>query len=707
MNDPMFEPERYELAEPPHYRFELDRRGVLKLFAALGGGLVVVAAMPGASAQGRGGGQRPPMPADVASWLHIDEAGRVTAYTGKVEIGQNIRTSLAQAIADELRVPIAGITLVMADTDLTPYDAGTFGSQTTPRMAPVLARAAATAREMLIDLAAATWKIDRRQIRAENGAIVAGDGRALAYGTLTQGRKLAGAATADPAAVDAWRARGTAVRKVNGRDIVSGRHVFTPDLVRPGMLVGRLVRPPAYLATMGRVQDDEARAMPGVTVVREGDLLGVVAPDERTADRAVAAIRVEWSDPPAQPTSETLYAHLVPDVTRRGGGTPRTRGNVDAARAKAARLIRATYHIPYIAHVPLEPRAAVAEWQDGKVTVWTGTQRPFGVRSEIMSAFGLTEPQVRVIVPDMGSGYGGKHTGEQAIEAARLARAAGRPVKLVYTRAEEFMWGYFRPAGVIAITAGVDGAGRLMLWEFDNWNSGASGLSTPYDIPNAREGFHTADSPLRQGSYRGLAATANHYAREMHMDAVARALDVDAVEFRMRHLDASRPEAARMRAVLSAVAETCDWPRPSQPGRSLGIACGTEKGSYIATAAELSRTPAGFRVERIVAAFECGAVVNPDGLRHQVEGAIVQGLGGALFEAVRFAGGRLLNGTMRGYRVPRFRDVPAIDVVLLDRPDLPSAGAGETPIVCVAPAIGSAARAFGRVAERLPVTLEA
>jgi isoquinoline 1-oxidoreductase len=162
-----------------------------------------------------------------------------------------------------------------------------------------------------------------------------------------------------------------------------------------------------------------------------------------------------------------------------------------------------------------------------------------------------------------------------------------------------------------------------------------------------------------------------------------------------------------MRAVLSAVAETCGWPRPSQPGRSLGIACGTEKGSYIATAAELSRTPAGFRVERIVAAFECGAVVNPDGLRNQVEGAIVQGLGGALFEAVRFADGRLINGTMRGYRVPRFRDVPAIDIVLLDRPDLPSAGAGETPIVCVAPAIGSAARAFGRVAERLPVTLEA
>ena len=706
MNGPHVEPERYELHEPLPGRVEPDRRDVLKLFGALGGGLLVFAALP-VSAQrgGRGGGQRPPMPTDVASWLHIGEDGRVTAYTGKVEIGQNIRTSLAQAIADELRVPLDRVSLVMADTALVPYDQGTFGSQTTPRMAPVLARAAAAAREMLIDLAARTWALDRRAVRAENGAVIADDGRTLAYGALTKGQQLVGTATADPASRDAWRVRGTAVPKLNGPAIVTGRHTFTPDLTRPGMLVGRLVRPPAYLATLRRVQDAAARAIPGVHVVHEGDFIGVVGPNERTVARAVAAMQVEWSDPPAQPSAETIYEHLRPAVSIGGTGAPRERGDVDRARARATRVIEARYRIPYIAHVPLEPRAAVAEWHDGKLTVWTGTQRPFGVRAELMSAFGLPESRVRVIVPDMGSGYGGKHTGEQAIEAARLARAAGRPVQLVYTRAEEFMWGYFRPAGVISVRAGVDASGALISWEFDNWNSGASGLATPYDVANAREAFHQADSPLRQGSYRGLAATANHYAREMHMDAVARALGVDAVEFRLRHLDASRPEAARLRAVLSAVAERSGWPRPSQPDRALGIACGTEKGSYVATAAELSRTADGFRVERLVAAFECGAVVNPDGLRNQVEGAIVQGLGGALFESVRFAGGRLLNGSMRAYRVPRFRDIPALDIVVLDRPDLPAAGAGETPIVCVAPAIGSAARSYGRVSDGLPVAL--
>jgi nicotinate dehydrogenase subunit B len=303
-------------------------------------------------------------------------------------------------------------------------------------------------------------------------------------------------------------------------------------------------------------------------------------------------------------------------------------------------------------------------------------------------------------VPDTGSAYGGKHTGEYAIEAARLAKAAGKPVKLVWTRKEEFSYGYFRPAGVIDVKAGVDAAGRLTAWEFDNWNSGSSAIQTPYDIPNRRIRFHSSDSPLRQGSYRGLAATANHYVREMHMDAIARALDVDAVEFRMRHL-----KDERMRAVLTAVATKAGWPRPSVAGRALGIACGTEKGSYIATAAEVSRAASGFTVERLIVAFECGAIVNPDGLNNQVEGSVIQGLGGALFEAIEFGDGAIANGSMAKYRVPRFKDTPPIEILLLDRKDLPSAGAGETPIVCVAPAIGSAVRGFGKVANELPVRL--
>jgi len=706
--DASLEPERYELVEPARYRFELERRDFLRVLGAMGGGLLVVSSLDGISgAQESGrGGQGGSVPSDVASWVHIDKEGRVTVFTGKVEIGQNIRTSLAQAVSDELRVPMRTISLVMADTDLTPFDQGTFGSQTTPRMAPVLARAAATARELLIDRAAAEWQVGRDTLTAEAGRVRAKDGRSAGYGELVDAAELKGVVAANTAIQPKarWSERGAPARKVNGPEIVTGRQAYTPDVVRPGMLYGRVIRPPAYGAKLKRLDADAARTMPGVQIVVDGEFIGVVAASARILARAVEAVRAEWTPAPSQPSASSVYEHFRATATletRGRGGGQQSDGDVVAARAKAAVTLSESYRIPYIAHVPLEPRASVAEWgADGRVTVWTGTQRPFGVRSEMTQAFHVAEDRVRVIVPDMGSGYGGKHTGEQAIEAARLSKAVGKPVKVVYTRAEEFMWGYFRPGGVIDVTAAVDASYRLTAWEFHNYNSGASGLPTPYTVPNKIQAYHAADSPLRQGSYRGLAATANHYAREMHMDALARKLRVDPVEFRRTHI-----ADPRLRAVLDAVAERVGWSRPRTADKSVGIACGTEKGGFVATAAEISRSPTGFVVDRLTVAFECGAIVNPDGLNNQVEGAVVQGIGGALFEAVEFADGRLGNGTMAQYRVPRFKDVPVIDVILIDRPDLPSAGAGETPIVCVAPAIGSAVRGFGEIEPALPVRL--
>jgi len=694
--------ERYELTEAPRYTFEVDRRDFMRIFGAMGGGLLVFASMPGAAQESGRTGQQT-VSSDVSAWVHVDERGHITGYTGKTEIGQNIRTSLTQAIADELRVTIDRVSLVMADTDLVPFDQGTFGSQSTPRMAPQLARAAAAAREMLLDRAAAQWNVERSTLAVKDGRIV-GPGHSAGYGEITKGQKLAGAvpAGASPSRIADWMVRGTPQKKVDGVAFVTGRHRYTPDITRPGMLYGVVIRPDGYAGTLGSLDDGAARAMAGVTVVRDGTFAGVVAPTDRLARKAASSVKAEWRVSADLPSSQTVYDHLKKTATTGGGrgGAPTVAGDVSAARAAAAWTFDASYRIPYIAHVPLEPRSAVAEWSEGKVTVWTGTQRPFGVRTELADAFRIPETQVRVIVPDTGSAYGGKHTGEFAVEAARLAKAAGKPVKLVWTRVEEFRFGYFRPAGVIDVKTGVDADGRITAWEFDNWNSGPSAIQTPYDIPNRRIQFHQSESPLRQGSYRGLAATAKHYVREMHMDAIARALGVDAVEFRLKHL-----KDERMRNVLTAAAQKIGWPKASSTNRALGIACGTEKGSYVATAAELSPAGKAFKIERLVVSFECGAIVNPDGLTNQVEGSIVQGLGGALFEAIEFAEGRLLNGSMAQYRVPRFKDIPPIEVVLLNRKDLPSAGAGETPIVCVAPAIGSAARNFGTVATELPVKL--
>ncbi len=339
--------------------------------------------------------------------------------------------------------------------------------------------------------------------------------------------------------------------------------------------------------------------------------------------------------------------------------------------------------------MPLEPRVALARVDGDTATVWVGTQRPFAVRWDVAAALGLPEDRVRIVVPDFGGGFGGKHTGDVAVEAARLARAAAAPVRVAWTREEEFSWAYFRPAAVIDVRSAARCDGTLTSWEFTNVNSGAAGLRSPYQVAHQRVRFLAADSPLPQGSYRALAATANHFARESHLDELAHALGVDPVQLRLRHLSDSR-----LAAVLRAAADGIGWPGHAGDGVGTGIACGVEKDARVATAADVAVADDGtLQVRRIVTAFDCGAVVDPDGLRNQIIGATVMGLGGALFEAIRFRDGRVLNPTFADYRVPCLPDIPPIDVIVLDHPDLASAGGGETPIVAVAPALANAVHA--------------
>jgi nicotinate dehydrogenase subunit B len=679
--------ERYELVEDARYRFAFDRRDFLK---TLGGGLLVLLAAPRLDGQesGRSQSRADALPADVNAWLHIAPSGEVTVFTGKTEVGQNIRTSLTQAVAEELHVPIASIVLVMADTARTPFDMGTFGSRTTPTMNAQLRRVAASARQVLIARAAEKWQVSADEVSVTEGKVTRrGSGEALSLADLVSEQPLVATVSADVKTIEpsAWHVAGTPLAKIDGRAFVTGRHQYTSDVSRPTMGHGRMVRPPRYGAGISAVDSAAAQAMAGVTVVRDGNFLGVVAATTEAAGRAVAAITATWTGGDSQ-SGRTLFDDLRKTAEHAAGAGGYTAGDVDAAIGSASRTFEGSYSVAYIAHCPLEPRAAVAEWAGDALTVWTGTQRPFGVQGELAEAFHMPRESVRVIVPDTGSAYGGKHTGEAAIEAARLAKAAGRPVSLVWRRDEELTWAYFRPAGVIDVRSGVGPDSRMTAWEFHNYNSGPSGIRTPYDIAHQRIAFHPATSPLRQGSYRGLAATANHFARETHMDEVAAALAVDPLVFRRSHLG-----DARVTAVLEAAASRFGWTgRRQTPGHGFGLAAGTEKGGYVATCAEVAVDGHDVRVVRVVVAFECGAIVNPDGLRNQVEGAVIQGLGGALFEAIEFHAGTITNARFADYRVPRFRDVPAIDTVLVNRPDLTSAGAGETPIVAIAPAIGNA-----------------
>ncbi len=694
------EPERYELFASPLYRFKIDRREFFKLF---GGGIVLFFTLKDAVAfqrpqqkqlgeSGRASSGRS-LPEEIGGWLHIGEDGRVTVYTGKVEVGQNIRTSLAQVVAEELRVPLESISLVMGDTNLTPFDMGTFGSRTTPVMGAQLRTVSAAAREVLIDLAAERLKADRALLQAADQRVFnTRTKQSIGYGQLTKGQKLLKEISQDAPKTppDKWMVAGKSAPKVDGRAFVTGKHHYASDMKRPGMMYGRVVRPTAFNAALAACDTRAAEALAGVTVVKDGNFIGVAAPDSHLAARAARLVKAEWKTTP-QPSSQELFDYLKKKTSEGRGyerNSPTARGSISEGLAAADKKLEQTYTVAYIAHAPLEPRAALAEWDEGKLTVWTGTQRPFGVRGELAEAFNITEDRVRVIMPDTGSGYGGKHTGEAAIEAARLARAVGKPVKLVWTREEEFTWAYFRPAGVIDISSGVRDDGTITAWEFHNYNSGSAAIQPLYEIANQRIEFHASDSPLRQGSYRGLAATANHFAREMHMDEMARSLNMDPLEFRLKNL-----KDERFRAVLEAAAKAFGWGKiKSAPGRGFGIAGGFDKGGYVATCAEvgIDRSTGKVKIVRVVEAFECGAIINPDQLKNQIEGAIIMGIGGALFEAVEFENGKILNSRFSSYRVPRFGDVPKIEVVLIDRKDLPSAGAGESPIVGLAPAVGSA-----------------
>jgi CO/xanthine dehydrogenase Mo-binding subunit len=687
----VIEPERYEFGARPIHHFDLQRRDFFKL---LGAGIAVFSVVQRAGAQESGGARGfrgEEAPKDITSWLHIGEDGKVTVFTGKVEIGQNIRTSLAQSVADELRVPFESVRMVMGDTELTPFDMGTFGSRSTPYMTPQLRRAASAARDVLVAEAAKEWSVAAGGLVASDGKVTEpASGRSFSYGELARGKLLAqDMPDADPITqVAEWTVAGKPLRKVDGRAFVTGKHQYTVDLRPAGLMYGKVLRAPSFGATLVSVDTRAAEAMPGVTVVRDGNFVGVAAPSEGVAGKAIAAMRAEWRET-KQPSSVELFSYLKSKVES-GDANPDTHvtGAVEEGLSQAIHRLSQTYTVAYIAHAPLEPRAAVADWTDGKLTVWTGTQRPFAVRDDLVDAFHVAKDRVRVIVPDTGSAYGGKHTGDAALEAARLARAAGHPVKVVWTREEEFTWAYFRPAGVIDIKSGVAKDGTLTAWEFHNYNSGGAGIGTPYVVANQHIQFHATNSPLRQGSYRGLAATANHFARESHMDELAHAAGVDPLEFRLKNI-----ADPRLRDVFQSAAKSFGWPgKKSRNGQGFGMGGGIEKNGYVATCAEVAvdRASGTVRVLRVVTAFECGAIVNPDGLRNQVIGANIMGLGGALFEAVEFDNGRITNPHFARYRVPRFRDVPEIEAVLLDRKDIPSAGAGETPIVGIAPAIGNA-----------------
>lgn len=600
-----------------------------------------------------------PAPAAGALRVRLVEGGTYEALTGKMEMGQGSRTLLTQALAEELRVPVEKIRLIMADTDQVPDDGGTWASLTTPETVPAVREAAA----------------------------------ALAKHPLTK-----------PAE---WKVLGTSVPPLHGRDVVTGALTYCSDLRVEGMLHGCVVRPGAYRARLKSFDDEAARKIPGVRVVREDDLLGVVSADPLAAAKAAGLIKATWEADPLPPV-DSLKEHfrktgVAPVEVKDTRYPPLIRnGDVEVGLKSAARKLTSSYWLPPIAHAALEPRAAIAEWRDGGVTVHCGKQAPFLVRAELAKALGIPEAKVRIVVSMPGGGFGAKQRGECELEAALLARAAQAPVRVAWTREEEFWVAYSRPAGIIDIESGVDAGGRLVAWRFRNYNSGAPGMKPPYEIAHMSNEFWRAESPLRQGSYRALAATANNFARESHVDEWAHALGRDPLEFRLANI-----QDARLREALQKGAEKFGWgKRKSGNGVGFGVACNLEKLARLAIFVETEGKGAALAVRRIVAIGDFGAALNPDNLRNQMQGAIIQGLGGALWERLEFDARHQRTRRLSQYRVPRFRDIPEMTVELIDRREIPGAGAGESPITLPAPAIANALfAATGERKRSLPLTV--
>lgn len=617
-------------------------------FGLLGDGLVAVFAPPVDPNSWTTGSE---------AWLHVSPEGAVTAFTGKVDVGQDNTTALRLLVAEELDVELSSVRLVMGDTDLCPYDMGTFGSRSMPDAGEALRATAAAARALL--------------------PAAAGDRRV----EIVSARPP----TSSPRE---WRRAGRPRVPEGVFDAVTARRRFVTDLTVANLRYGAVLHPPVLGATL-RSFDDSLLEGSDVKVVRTRHVTGVVAADPLAARSALATLRVEWNRPAAPSDGDLeqyLRSHPSPDTGGWGRPLFEETGSPDTALASGATRHRATYTTAYLAPAALETHSAMAKWDDdGRLTIWVGTQTPFATRAQVAAELDLAEDRVRVVVPATGGGFGGKHGGGIALEAAVLARETGVPVKVTWSRHEEFVAGTLRPAAVIDVESAVTDAGELCAWIVTNINSGPAALATPYRVAHRRLEYRPAASPLPQSSYRALAATANNFARESHMDELAAALGLDPLEFRLRNLD-----DGRLVTVLETAAERLGWPEP-RDGAGRGIALGFEKGGRVATAAEVGFADDGpFKVRRLVTVYECGAIVNPLTVRNQVEGANVMAFGGAMYEAVHFVDGEISNGSFAQYRVPRLPDIPPIDVVLIDRPDIPSAGAGETPMIAVAPAIANA-----------------
>lgn len=681
-----------------------NRRDFLKI---TGGGLFVFFnAGESAEAQER----RQGLPNDFNAFLQIGEDGRVRCTTGKIEMGQGIITSLAQMAADELCVPLAAVDMIMGDTDLCPWDQGTHGSMTTRFFGPPLRAAAAEARGVLLELAAELLKIPVHRLKTNDGEIFDTENTKsrVTYAALTKGKKIARRLKDKPVikTVQDFSIVGKPVQRMDAEAKVTGKAKFTGDITIPGLQYAKILRPPAHGAVLKNVDVSAIEKAEGIRLVRDGDLVAVLAEDIELAEAALAKIKPQYDIPEVIVDDKSIFDYLLKKAS---GGDPVAKGGIIADGEKIAVVTaEKTYLNSYVAHAPIEPHIAIAQPDGDKITVWASTQSPFGVRSEIARTLGYTEQNVHVITPFVGGGFGGKGRNQQAVEAARIAKLSGKPVKVAWTREEEFFYDTFRPAAIVKIKAGVSSTGQITFWDYGVYFAGQRGAEHFYDIPNHRTVVYGGGSgahPFGTGAWRAPANNTNTFARESHIDILANETGADPFEFRLKNLKDSR-----MIRVLKAAGEKFGWtPAKSPSGRGYGIALGIDSGTYVALIAEVKvdKGNGNVQVKRVVCAQDMGFCINPEGAKLQMEGCITMGMGYALTEEIHFKGGNVLDRNFNTYEIPRFSWLPKIETVLVGEKEMPAQGGGEPSIICMGAVIANAVfDAAGARVLQLPLTPE-
>ncbi|MFA5328984.1 MAG: molybdopterin cofactor-binding domain-containing protein [Prolixibacteraceae bacterium] len=686
--------------------FEVNRRDFVKL---LGGGLFIYFQLgdflTGLAAETE---QRRSLPKDYNAFIHISEDGTVTAMVGKIEMGQGIITSFPQMIADELDAPLESIKMVMGDTELTPYDAGTWGSLSTRALGPSLMAAVAEARAVLLQLGADYLDVKPEELTVADGVISLKNNRSkkVTYGQLTKGQRIEKFLEIKPKTKDfsEYKIRGKSFRHADGVIKVTGQAMYSGDFRMPGMLYAKILRPPSHGATLVSADISEAEKLDGIQVVRDKDLIAVLHPDPEKAEAAREKIKAEYKFDEMKVNDKTVFKHLLEFPSE--GRVVKSSGDVESGVKNAETLVVSEFYNSYVAHAPIEPHTALGFMEGEKVVVRASTQTPFGTQDGIARELGLGLDKVRIIPPFLGGGFGGKSAFRQAVEAARLTKLTGKPVMVQWTRQEEFFYDTFRPAAVIKITSGASKSGKITAWDYHEYIAGARGSDTIYDVPDSKTTSYSARDvhPFGTGAWRAPGNNTNTFARESQIDILAAKIGADPMEFRLKNL-----EDERMIGVLEAVKEMWGWkPAKGPSGRGLGIACGFDAGSYVAHIAEVKvdKQTGKVQVLRVACAQEMGYCINPEGSVIQMEGCITMGMGYALTEEVKFTGGKIHEENFGTYQIPQFSWIPKIETKILDKNEAPQGG-GEPAIICMGAVIANAIfDACGARLYQLPMTPE-